>query len=60
VHDVLVSLLAGRILPTYEAVRERVRGVRTSAGVPDLVIPPPDLARYDRLLGATSIEALCP
>ena len=39
-------------LSQYELVRERVRGPRTAAGVPDVRIPPPDLTCYDRLLGS--------
>jgi transposase len=59
VHSVLAELLSGKIVPTYEIVRERVRGARTPHGVPALAITPPDLARYDRLLDSASPEAVC-
>ena len=52
VEAVLGALRAEGTLPLYESVRERVRGPRTAAGVPDVRIPPPDLACYDRLLGS--------
>lgn len=62
VQSALAALLASDVLPTYEAVRERVRGVRTSMGVPDLVIGAPDLSCYDRLLTsrASSGTEVCP
>lgn len=53
VDTVLTELLSSTVLPTYEAVRERVRGPRTASGVPDVVMAAPDLARYDRLLGSS-------
>ena len=52
VEAVLGAVRAEGTLPLYESVRERVRGPRTAAGVPDVRIPPPDLACYDRLLGS--------
>lgn len=55
VRQVLEGLLAAGELPTYEAVREKVRGPRTPNGVPCLDVPPPDLAVYDRLLGASAV-----
>ena len=45
-------------VPTYEAVRAKVRGPRTPEGVPCLNITAPDLSVYDRLLG-TNAEAVC-
>jgi len=60
VHSVLAELSEGRILPLYETVRERVRGARTPGGVPDLKIPAPDLALYDRLLSADTVQAVGP
>lgn len=52
VRAVLAELLDAGKLPTYEAVRLRVRGPRTPNGVPCLALPPPDLSVYDRLLGS--------
>lgn len=56
VEAALAALLTEEAVPHYEAVRERVRGVRTGAGVPDVVIGAPDLTRYDRLLGGLAAE----
>ena len=58
VRTVLADLLSQGVVPTYEAVRAKVRGPRTSAGVPCLSISAPDLTVYDRLLG-TSAETVC-
>ena len=58
VRVVLAALLAAAITPTYEAVRAEVRGERTPEGLPYMNITPPDLAVYDRLLGA-STAAVC-
>ena len=58
VRTVLASLLAAAIAPTYETVRAEVRGPRTEESRPYLNITPPDLAVYDRLLGA-STAAVC-
>lgn len=58
VRAVLAGLLAGAITPAYEAVRAEVRGERTHEGRPYLNITAPDLAVYDRLLGA-STAAVC-
>lgn len=58
VRAVLADLLADASVPTYEAVRGRVRGPRTVGGVPCLNITAPDLSLYDRLLGAHA-EAVC-
>ena len=58
VRVVLAALLAARIAPTYEAVRADVRGERSPEGSPYLDITPPDLAVYDRLLGANT-AAVC-
>jgi hypothetical protein len=55
---VLAALLAAGIDPTYEAVRTEVRGERAPEGRPYLEITPPDLAVYDRLLGANT-AAVC-
>jgi hypothetical protein len=55
---VLAALLAAAIAPTYEAVRAEVRGERTPDDRPYLNITPPDLAVYDRLLGAGT-AAVC-
>ena len=52
IEAVLGALREEATLPQYELVRERVRGPRTAAGVPDVRIPPPDLTCYDRLLGS--------
>jgi transposase len=60
VQSVLAELLTQRTLPLYESVRERVRGARTGTGVPDVVIPPPDLALYDRLLTSCAPQEVCP
>ncbi len=54
VEAALATLRAERSVPRYEAVRERVRGPCTGAGVPDVRIPAPDLTCYDRLLGTYS------
>lgn len=56
VETTLAALLAEKAMPHYEAVRERVRGVRTGGGVPDVVIGAPDLTCYDRLLGGLAAE----
>ena len=53
VRAVLAQLLSGTTTPSYEAVRERVRGPLTERGVPFLDITAPDLAVYDRLLGSS-------
>ena len=58
VRKVLATLLVAAIAPTYEAVRTEVRGERTPEGIPHLDITAPDLAIYDRLLGA-STTAVC-
>jgi len=58
VRAVLAGLLASAITPAYEAVRAEVRGERTQEGRPYLNITAPDLAVYDRLLGASS-AAVC-
>jgi hypothetical protein len=58
VRKVLATLLVAAIAPTYEAVRAEVRGERTPEGMPHLDITAPDLAIYDRLLGA-STTAVC-
>ncbi|MGH8702859.1 MAG: IS21 family transposase [Burkholderiales bacterium] len=58
VGAVLADRLARAQLPTYETVRAEVRGPRTPAGVPCLDIAAPDLAVYDRLLGATLTAAV--
>ena len=58
VRVVLAALLAAGIDPTYEAVRSEVRGERMPGGMPFLEITPPDLAVYDRLLGAHT-AAVC-
>ncbi len=55
---VLAALLVAAIAPTYEAVRAEVRGERAPEGMPYLNITPPDLAVYDRLLGANT-AAVC-
>lgn len=62
VQSTLAALLTSGVLPTYEAVRERVRGARTRTGVPDLVIGAPDLSCYDRLLSSneSSDAGVCP
>jgi hypothetical protein len=52
VGAVLAELLTHATTPSYEAVRAQVRGPRTIEGVPYLNITAPDLAVYDRLLGA--------
>jgi transposase len=54
VRAALGDLLSDHRVPTYEAVRAKVRGVRTPEGVPCLNITAPDLTLYDRLLGATA------
>jgi transposase len=53
VRAVLAQLLSGTTTPSYEAVRERVRGPLTERGAPFLDITAPDLALYDRLLGSS-------
>lgn len=50
VDAVIAELLGKEELPLYEIVRERLRGVRTAGGVPDVPLRAPDLTRYDRLL----------
>jgi len=60
VQAALIALRTEGSLARYEAVRERVRGVRTGAGVPDVVIAAPDLARYDRLLGGCALAPVSP
>lgn len=60
VEAALAALLSEGTTPHYEAVRASVRGVRTGAGVPDIVIGAPDLARYDRLLGDLSAPQVVP
>lgn len=57
VEPVPAMLRAERGVPRYEAVRERVPGPRTCAGVPDVRIPAPDLTCYERLLGAYGAAA---
>jgi hypothetical protein len=57
VRTVLADLLRDQRVPTYEAVRAKVRGMRTSGGVPCQNITAPDLTRYDRLL-ETGAEAV--
>jgi transposase len=58
VRTALAALLTQEVIPTYEAVRAKVRGPRTPEGVPCLNIAEPDLTVYDRLLGANA-EAVC-
>ena len=58
VRGVLAQLLASGQAPTYEAVRSEVRGPRTPNGVPCMEMAAPDLAVYDRLLGAMPAEAV--
>lgn len=58
VRAVLADLLTQAGVPTYEAVRAKVRGPRAPEGVPHLNITAPDLTVYDRLLG-TNAEAVC-
>lgn len=60
VEGELAGLLAEGSPPRYEAVRTRVRGARTGAGVPDVVITAPDLTHYDRLLGAVAAAQVSP
>jgi hypothetical protein len=52
VRAVLAELLTHASTPRYEAVRAKVRGPRTTEGVPCLNIAAPDLTVYDRLLSA--------
>lgn len=59
VRGALAQLLDGASVPGYEAVRAIVRGPRTPGGVPCLQVGEPDLAVYDRLLGAGVAEAVC-
>jgi transposase len=58
VRAALADLLTQASVPTYEAVRAKVRGPRAPEGVPCLNITAPDLSVYDRLLG-TCAEAVC-
>lgn len=58
VRAALAELLASATVPSYEAVRAKVRGPRTPNGVPCLEVTEPDLSVYDRLLGATVAEAV--
>jgi transposase len=58
VRNVLSTLMAAGLTPTYEAVRAEVRGERVAEDRPYLNITAPDLAVYDRLLGA-STAAVC-
>jgi hypothetical protein len=58
VREALSQLLTSKNVPTYEAVRALVRAPRTPGGVPYLHFSAPDLAVYDRLLGA-STTAVC-
>jgi transposase len=51
VRAVLADVLSSGTVPTYEAVRARVRGPHTPEGVPCLNVTAPDLTLYDRLLG---------
>jgi hypothetical protein len=60
VEAALVTLLAEGTMPCYEAVRPRVRGARTSTGVPEVAIGPPDLTRYDRLIGTHEVTGTLP
>lgn len=59
VCQTLAQLLASASLPSYEAVRARVRGPRTFSGVPSLQISDPDLSDYDRLLSAGTTGTVC-
>jgi hypothetical protein len=52
VASALTALRTEAVVPQYETVRERVRGPRTPAGVPDVQIDVPDLSCYDRLLAS--------
>jgi hypothetical protein len=56
VERVLEQLRTSGVVPEYETVRERVRGPRTPAGVPDVQVEVPDLSPYDRLLVAPAAE----
>jgi len=56
VTNVLEELRTAGIVPEYETVRERLRGPRTPAGVPDVQIEVPDLSCYDRLLDSYAAE----
>jgi hypothetical protein len=58
VESVLSALLSRKEPPYYESVRLQVRGPRTGAGVPDVLIGTPDLTSYDRLLVAHSAGEL--
>lgn len=58
VRAVLEELMGVGSLPSYEAVRAKVRPPSTPGGVPCQDIPAPDLAVYDRLLG-TQAAAVC-
>ena len=57
VEAALAALRTEGTVPQYELVRERVRGPRTPAGVPDVRVRPPDLTCYDRLLGSFSADS---
>ena len=50
VEDAVATMLTENITLTFDAVRERVDPIRPK--VPVIEIPEPDLAQYDRLLGA--------
>lgn len=50
VQEALERALADEGVPTYEWVREAVRGPRTPTGVPSMAVLTPDLGVYDRLL----------
>jgi hypothetical protein len=58
VRAALAELLDGGKVPSYEAVRAKLRGARTPMGVPCLEVGDPDLRVYDRLLGADVAEAV--
>ena len=59
VRETLAQLLCSATLPTYEAVRARVRGPYVHAGVPHLEVSDPDLRAYDRLLSGAAEAAVC-
>jgi len=58
VRAVLATLSAAEIAPTCDAVRAEVREERTPEGIPYIEITPPELAVYERLLGANTV-AVC-
>lgn len=58
VRAALAELLDRAEVPSYEAVRAKVRGPRTPMGIPCLEVSDPDLSVYDRLLGADVAEAV--